>query len=272
MQLFINETSLHGQYSEQAHFFNSLKIFLSSIKRISEIKNEKKIFKSDHFFYYTGIEGTFFESTIRNNPALNQTFVQNLQLLNPKSWQKDQVHDNSCSYEYDNENFVTTSVAEISERALVAQNFYGFLLNFSESKFGNEPSLNILKNKADSIEIDAVVTPEEIESWLINRGFINPGEIYDESSRIAPADFQTVLKDDAIFEKTTYPRNNGRIVHRRKGTNELWVVDSAIKYAGAKAHIEVFDENSRKHLGTSLYNQINLDNRFKVDNRTIDLG
>lgn len=272
MQLFINETSLHGQYNEQAHFFNSLKIFLSSIKRISEIKNEKNIFKSDHFFYYTGIEGTFFESTIKNNPALNQTFVQNLQLLNPKSWQKDQVHDNSCSYEYDNEDFVTTSVAEISERALVAQNFYGFLLNFSESKFGNEPSLNILKNKADSIEIDAVVTPEEIESWLINRGFINPGEIYDESSRIAPADFQTVLKDDAIFEKTTYPRNNGRIVYRRKGTNELWVVDSAIKHAGAKAHIEVFDETTQKHMGTSLYNQINIDDNFKVPKRTINLG
>lgn len=272
MQLFINETSLHGQFNEQIHFFNSLKVFMSSLKRIIEIKNEKETLKSDHFFYYTGIEGSFFDSVIKSNPPLNRIFSENLDKLSPKSWQKDQIHDNSCSYEYNDENFVTTSVAEISERALVAQNFYGFLLNFSESKFGNEPSLNILKNKADSIEIDAVVTPEEIESWLINRGIINPGEIYDETSRIAPADFQTVLKDDAIFEKTTYPRNNGRIVHRRKGTNELWVVDSAIKHAGAKAHIEVFDENSKKHLGTSLYNQINLDDKFKVDNRTIDLG
>lgn len=272
MHLFINEASLHGQYKDNIAFFDSLRVFLSSLKRISEIKNDKNLFKSDHFFYYTGIEGIYLESIIKNNPELNHIFVHNLQLLSPKSWQKEQMHDASCSYEYNDENFVNTSVAEISERVLVVPNFCGFLLNFHESKFGNTLTFKVSKEQAIIIEVDAVITPEEVENWLINNGFINPSEIYDEASRIAPSDFQTVLKNDEVFEKTSYPRNSGRIVYRKKGTNELWVVDNAIKHAGAKAHIEIFDEKSKKHIGTSLYNQINLDVRFKVENRTINLG
>lgn len=242
------------------------------MKKISEIKNARNGFKSDHLYYHTGLEGTHLNTIIKNNPSINQAFVQNLNTLNPKSWQKEQQHNSNCSYEYKDENFVDTSVAEISERRMSEGDFSGFLLNFGDSKFGNEPSLNILKNKTDSIEVDAVVTPEEIENWLIKNGFINPDEVYDESSRIAPADFQTVLNDSDVFEKTNYPKNNGRIVYRKIGTNELWVVDNALKHAGAKAHMEVFDENTKKHLGTSLYNKIDIDVRFKKNERSINLG
>jgi hypothetical protein len=272
MQLFINETSLHSQYSNQNDFINSLKLFISSIKRISEIKNEKFIHKSDHFFYYSGLEGNFFESILKKNPPLNQTFVQNLKLVNPKSWQNDQKHDNTSSYEFNNENFVTTSVAEITERKLIVEDFYGFLINFNESKFGSQPKVGVLKNSKDLIEVDSIVTPEDIEDWLISKGFINPEESYDENSRVPPADYQTVLKDTAIFEKTNYPRNNGRKVYKRKGTNELWVVDNAVKHAGSKAHIEVFDERTKMHIGTSIYNLINIEDRYKVKNRSINLG
>jgi len=271
MQIFINEISLHEQYRDKYHFFDSLKIFISSIKRISEIKNNKNIF-NNYLFWYCGIEGEVFESTIKSNPNLNRAFVENLQKLNPKSWQSDQKHENTSSYEYKNEDLVNTSVAEISERSIIIGDFSGFLLNFSESKFGNGPTINILKNKSDAIEVDSVVTPEEIESWLIAKSLFNPNEVYDENSGIAPADFQTILKDTTIFEKTNYPRNNGRIVYRKTGTNELWTVDSTLKHAGSKAHIEVFDEKTTQHLGTSLYNQDNLNTKFKVKARTINLG
>ncbi|WP_427874053.1 hypothetical protein [Flavobacterium sp. MMS24-S5] len=272
MELFINESSLHGQYNDNNQFFKAFKIFLSSLNKISEIKNHKEIFKSDYFFYFSGIEGIFLESLIKSNPALNQTFAQNLQLLNPKSWQKNQIHIGDCSYEFNKENFVGTTVAEISERSLVTKDFFGFLLNFSESKFGSNDNINVLKNREEKIFIDSVVSSEDIENWLINRGFIIPAEIYDENSRNPPTDYQTVLKDNLIFEKTNYPKNNGRTVYRKKDSSELWVVDSASKHAGSKAHIEVFDEGTRKHLGTSLYNVVKLNTDFKVDNRKIDLG
>lgn len=272
MQIFINETSIHEQYTDKYHFLDSFRIFISCIKRISEIKNDKNIFNNNYLFYFCGIEGEVFQTTLKNDQNLNQAFAQNLQQLNPKSWQNDQKHETTSSYEYEKEDFVNSSVAEISERSILTDGFLGFLLNFSESKFKNDPTISILKNKSDSIEVDSVVTPEAIDNWLIAKGFLNPNEVYDENSRIAPADFQTILKDKTIFERTNYPRNNGRIVYRKIGTNKLWVVDNAIKHAGAKAHIEVFDENSKFHLGTSLYNQDNLDSTFKVDNRTINLG
>lgn len=272
MQIFINETSLHEQYRDRYHFLDSFGIFISSIKRISEIKNKKDVLNSNSLFYCCGLSGEVFQSTIKSNPALNQAFALNLQQLNPKSWQGDQKHETISSYEYNNEDFVTTSVAEISERSIMTDDFSGFLLNFSESKFGEEPTISILKNNSKSIVVDTVITPEAIESWLIAKGFLNPNEVYDENSRIAPADFQTILRDETVFEKTNYPRNNGRIVYRKIGTNELWAVDNALKHAGAKAHIEVFDENTASHLGTSLYNQDRLDTSFKVKNRTINLG
>lgn len=34
------------------------------------------------------------------------------------------------------------------------------------------------------------------------------------------------------------------------------------KHAGSKAHIEVFDETTGKHLGTSLYNEIKINEHF----------
>lgn len=272
MQIFINEASLHEQYRNRYHFLDSFGIFLSSIKRISEIKNKKEVFNSNSLFYCCGLSGEVFQSTIKSNPNLNQAFTLNLQQLNPKSWQSDQKHEAESNYKYKKEDFVTTSVAEIAERKNQDKELTGFLLNFSESKFGDGPTIDVIKDEVETICIDCNITPEDIEQWLIAKKFINPNEKYDEKSGIAPADFQTVLKDDTVFEKTTYPRNNGRIVYRKKGTNELWVVDSALKHAGAKAHIEVFDETTQKHKGTSLYNQINLDDKFKDGKRTINLG
>lgn len=272
MEIFINEASLHKQYLSRNHFLDAFKLFISSIKRINEITNNKDIFKNKDLYYYCGIEGEVFQSTLKNNPSLNQTLVQNLQKLNPKSWQKDQKHLSSSSYEFNDEDFVNTSVAELSERNIIKKNFSGFLLNFNESKFGEKPTISILKDKSTSIDVDTVITPEDIEGWLISKGFINPAEIYSEASQISPSDFQTVLKNHSVFEKTSFPRNNGRIVYRKKGTSELWVVDNSLRHAGSKAHIEVFNENSKKHLGTSLYNQINLDERYKVENRYIKLG
>ena len=272
MQIFINETSLHEQYIEPAHFFDSLKIFLSCIKKIREIQRDKEVFKSNSFFYYTGITGTYFESTLKMNHSLNKAFVQNFQMLNPKSWQKYKIQCDTCSYEFKGENLVGTSVAEITERKCQDKNLSGFLLNFTDSKYGEEPSISILKNKEEAIIVDCIVTSDAFEKWLLENGYIDPEEIYNENSGIAPTDWQTVLRDSSLFEKTNYPKNNGRIVYRRIGTNELWVVDSALKHAGAKAHIEIFNENTKEHIGTSLYSQINLDVRYQKSNRYINLG
>lgn len=272
MQIFINETSLSAQFCDKTLFFDALKLFLSSVKRISEIKNNKDVFKSNYFFYYTGVKDTYLETLLKENPSLNSVFVQNMQQLNPKSWEKQKNHEDHSTYEYLKKNYTGTSVAELAERRIQDSNLLGFLLNFKDSQFGNISKIQIVKNKINEVDLDCVITPDSIDTWLIDNKYINPNEVYDENSDLPPLDIQTVLRDMTIFEITTYPRNNGRIVYRRKGTNELWVVDSAKKHAGVKEHIEVFDETTTKHLGTSIYNEINLNDKYKKKNRTINLN
>lgn len=271
MQIFINETSLNTQFENKHVFFDALKLFLSSIKRIGEIRNDKEILKSNSFFYYTGVKDTYLETLLKENPSLNSAFVQNMQLVNPKNWEKQKIHEDHSTYKFLQDNYTGTSVAELSERKIQKHELLGFLLNFKDSQFGDSPNIQVVKNSNNTISVDCVVSPESIDQWLIDCGFINPNEDYDESSDLPPLDIQTVLRDETIFEKTTYPRNNGRIVYRRKGTHELWTVDSAKKHAGIKAHIEVFDENTTKHLGTSLYNVIQVNDKHKKNDRTINL-
>lgn len=271
MEIFINEASLNNQYAEKIDFIIALKTLLSSIKKISEIKNNKEVFKSDAFFYYTGLKDTHLETILKKNPELNASFVQNLQLVNPKSWEKQKIHESHSKYEFQEINYVNTSVAEFAERKFQNKNFIGFLLNFSNSTFGDSSQIEILKNKIHEISIDCAINPESIENWLIDKKIINPEEIYNENSGIPPLDIQTVLRDNKTFEKTNYPKNNGRSVYRRIGTTELWVVDGAKKHAGSKAHIEVFDETTGKHLGTSLYYEIKINTSFAKKDRSINL-
>lgn len=272
MQIFINETSLNSQFADDIQFFNSLKIFLSSLNKINEIVNNKSVFKSHYLFYYTGIAGTHFETTLKSNHILNTAFSLNLEKANPQIWQNQQLHDNHSTYTFKDIEYVGTSVAELAERKHQDGTLVGFLLNFSDSHFGNDLKIGVLKNMTDSIVIDCAISSESIEQWLIDSGYIDPNEVYDENSGISPTDHQTVLRDTSIFERTNYPRNKGRVVYRRIGTDELWAVDSDNRHANVKAHIEVFNETTGEHIGTSLYNAVEVRTAFKKRNRRIEIG
>jgi hypothetical protein len=273
MQIFINEVSLNNQYDDARDFKLALKTFLSSIKKISEIGNNKKeVFKSDTFFYYTGLlDGTHLNTMLKSNPELNSSFVQNMQLLNPKKWEDQRIHETNSKYEFQGKDYVNTSIAELAERKFQNKDLVGFLLNFSNSIFGDSSRIEIIRDEKSEVSIDCAIYPENIENWLINNNFINVEDEYDENSGIPPTDRQTVLRDTQTFEKTDYPKNNYRTVYRRIGTNELWAVDGAKRHAGSKAHIEVFDEKTGKHLGTSLYNKIEVNHNFAKKDRSINL-
>jgi hypothetical protein len=60
-------------------------------------------------------------------------------------------------------------------------------------------------------------------------------------------------------------------VYKLKDYNQLWVVDGSPKHATNKAHLEVFDATTKKHLGTSIYNKINIDTDYLKPERTINL-
>lgn len=272
MQVFINETSLNDQFADKYSFRAAVKNFIDCIEAISNLKQQMAAYNSDHFFYYTAIKGTIFASSLKADPSINEVFNQNMQRVNLKSWQKEQTHSTEDNYLYEEKSYEGTSVAELAERTHQNNGIKGFLLNFSNSQFGELPQINVIKNTDTTILIDCNYTEDSIEAWLINNGYLNPDEIYNEKSKKAPKDYQTVLKDTSKFEKTAYPKNHGRSVYRLIGTNQLWAVDSSPRHSIGKPHIEVFDEITKKHLGTSLYDQISLDVNFKKSDRTIDLG
>lgn len=273
MQIFINESSLDSQYTNEYDLVTSIKMFLKSINRLSEHKTigQDHFFKSEYLFYSCGFSDTQLGSSLKKNPSINLLFVQNLNKISPKVWQKEQVHDNNSTYEYGLDNYTGYSIAELTERKLRDSELKGLLLNFVNSRFNDLDQLEVVKNKSESTKVDCVTTELDIEKWLIRNSFYDADEDYDINLGLPPRDDQTVLKDKTIFERTSYPKNNGRTVYRRKGHNQLWVVDGSLKHAKSKAHIEVFDETTCKHLGTSLYNKIEVDPEYIGKNRYIRL-
>ncbi|WP_143883541.1 hypothetical protein [Chryseobacterium binzhouense] len=272
MEIFLNESSLDSQYKNEYEFAEAIRFFVSSISRISKhSETQRKTFNSDYLFYRIGFSDTMLGSMLKKNHAINSLFIQNLNLISPKIWQKEQQHDSDILYEYNDIPYQGFSPAELAERKLQNNDLKGFLLNFVNSEFKDFDNIKVIKNKVDTIEIDCVVYESNVEDWLIKNGFYNPDDQYDIKSGIAPRDSQTILKNEKVFVKTNHKRNKGRVVYKKIGTNQLWVVDGSSKHAGVKAHIEVFDENTRKHLGTSLYFEDSLNTNFKVDNREIFL-
>ena len=272
MQIFLNERSVDKQYASHYAFAEAVKEFAKCVQAISELLKDINPFKSQFFFYFEPIKGTHFETALKVDHSVNSIFFNNLQLLNPKNWQDSIEQDAAANYHCLGQNYNGTSVAEIAERKLKSVALKGFLLNFQASPFANNLTVTVVKNEKEKVAVDCHENSEELIDWLKDNDFIVTQPKYDEFSGIAPRDYETVLFNRTVFERTQYPKNNGRTVYRKIGTKELWAVDSASKHAGPKAHIEVFDETTKKHLGTSLYNIDNLDKKEKVVGRTIDLG
>lgn len=266
MQIFINEASLCGQYTCLHHFQEAVKLFVLSLRRIHCIQNDKDVLTSKHFYCSNALSNVLFESALKSDTTLRNGFYENFQRVNPKCWESSKCHEGHCIYDFSGKDYVGTSIAELAERKLRARDLDGFLMNFEDSPFGDSTTIEILKDGKDPISVDCATSPESIEEWLIVHGFLKPDEEYDESSKFPPSDHQTVLRDSNIFVRTNY-LNKGRRVYRRSGTNELWCVDHS--HAGKKAHIEVFDESTKEHIGTSLIHVICLDRSFKKPGRTL---
>jgi hypothetical protein len=270
MQVFINECSIHEQYENDHDFVESVKSFVKSIKYISELKHDKEIFKSDLFFYSKGLKDTHFETSLKKNKSINSLFNENFKLINPKSWDNDLTHKHEDSYIYNNVEYTTTSIAELSERKIIDNLIKGFLLNFTQSIFADKPHIEVLKNNLQPpVIIDCNYDSISIYNWLVENNFIIPSQIYDVTSKFPPTDKQTILNNSALFQLTTFQKNKGRNVYRKIGTNQLWCVDSL--HYGNYAHMEIFNEVDCKHMGTSLYNQDNIDTSRAKSKRVIYL-
>lgn len=265
MQVFINEKSLHGQFTDHT-IEEAIKTLIGSVKTINDLQVDKKVMTSNLFFNYNAIEGTHLGSTLSTNKELQQTFFLNIK--NASKWEDEKVHDSNSSYTHNAINYVETSVAELTERKIQELEIRGVLLNFVDSIFGTALQIEVTKSGSEeATNVDCSFNQDSIIGWLIANNLIDPLEEYDvASARFPPRDYQTVLRDNTLFQPTT-TRNQGRKVYQRIGTGQLWVVDNL--HFGVDAHIEVFDEATRLHMGISSHHLINVDIRYKINGRTL---
>jgi len=265
MEIFINECSL----IEQFHPYNivdSIRVFLKTIEAVNKY-NDKTVFKSSTFISYKAIKDTHIESSLKSDFNLRSVFFQNLK--NATSWESQQIHENESEYIFETINYTGTSVAEIAERKIIEPRGNSILINFIDSVFGDKSEIGVEKNKETTANVNCAYDEDSIIDWLIKIGIIDPYKEYNVNSRLPPLDQQTVLMNPE-FELTRW-KNNRRKLYRRIGTNQLWAVDCSKRHTTQKAHIEIFDENTRKHLGTSIYNKIELNTSYCDLSRTVDL-
>lgn len=87
--------------------------------------------------------------------------------------------------------------------------------------------------------------------YLKERGHIKP--VYNPLSSVPPRDDETILADISLFSETRHSYQR-RKMYRRNGTSELWYVDNC--HFGEDAHIEVFNENTKKQIHVSRIDRI----------------
>lgn len=265
MQVFINEKSLHGQFN--AHTVeNAIRTFINTIQTINDYRLDSRVFTTQYFFNFNAINGVHLNSTLAENQELKNTFFQNLR--GASKWEDQRLHTATSSYLSNDINYVDSSIGELAERKIQNGNLKGFLLNFKLSIFEDVGHIDVLKDGTVNVSVDCTKDEDSIMEWLIRNNYINPQEVYNINSRSSPLDHQTVLRDNAVFQGMAI-RNQGRKVYRKVDTDELWVVDNL--HYGTDSHIEVFHRTSGEHLGTSPYNEIRLETKYKVVGRSITL-
>lgn len=267
MQVFINEKSLQGQFNS-GNVETGIKTFISTIATLEKVKSEITTYKSSIFFNEQAIAGIHLNASLNNNGDLLRGFLNNLK--GAEMWENSQVHDSETIYSWNGNLLTGTSVAEIAERRILNGGLNYIMVNFIDSTYSQNLQITIEKDQVGSIDIESSHNEMTLISWLRSKNLIAKHDEYDESRKIPPIDDQTVLGGPE-FEKTHF-KNKGRRAYRLIGTNQLWAVDASDGHIFGKPHIEVFSEIDGKHLGTSIYDQINLDTSRKVNLRKININ
>ncbi len=265
MEVLVNEDSLHGQYANH-EVIEKLRSFLRLIKKVNQLERPPRLLRSDKLFEAQAIGGVHLGTTLNARKDLLETFLNNFK--NAIRWENEKTHQDQSAYEHENIDYVTRSIAEITERQLVGPNMNRHLLNFPDSKFGTSSKLSIIKDKITTSDLACSFDEESFAEWLIEIGLLDPKRKYDVvNEKRPPMDYQTVLYDKTKFTSIGV-RNQGRKVYSRIGTTELWVVDNL--HFGGAAQIEVFRSTTKEHLGTSPIDRVQPNDKSKVKGRTLD--
>ena len=254
MQIFINESSLNGQYYTKEEFENSLQAITSIFRFLNQKANNEnnQIFGNLQLLAdYEAIKG--FKFIVAYNKTSMQRKQEFLKIVlgqgqgegksRSKNWRSEPIHSSQDSFFYlDIHDVSNTSIAEVTERTLQNPNNNYLLVNFINSIFCVENfqhpdicncfSIPIVKNNSKDVpvKLDSLDNKFAIENWL------------REKQVLKDPDLEDCLKDTARFEKTSIICQ-GKSVYREIATQNLWYLDNL-----HRSHFEIFDPTGKRHI------------------------
>jgi hypothetical protein len=236
MEIFINECSLHGQYSSKYALENAVKQLISVFDAVLPQQNSTDVYQDETVFWYQNvIENQTFQMGFEQlSPPIRNLFrVAVLQRYAPKNWKDTRLH-NSEHFYFHQETVVTdTSIAEIAERNLQHSNRKRLLLNFIESGYAGLSFLPVFKeeiDKGEPIIVDCIENVADFNKWLATL----PSKRNDAFLTGNPTRFQrtsTIVK--------------GATVYLELATDYRWYIDT---FHDTAPHFEVFNAQ-KEHLG-----------------------
>lgn len=245
MEIYINELSLHSQYSSDVEFAEAIKLFMGIFalineKRVNGYKNSNVLLDKNAM-----INEVFAASFDRiRDKSLKIAFRETIfNKNNPKDWQQEKIHDIQQLYycRISNSFVENTTLAEVAERNIVMANTKRILANFCKSHF-TKNTIEIFKNDVEfknPIHIICIDSKDAIEQYF----------------DVAPAD--VLLDDINRFRRTgiVHPKT-GTIIFEEIVTKYWWYFDSL-----HRNHFEVFNPQN-VHLGEgSLDGDLDIDKR-----------
>jgi len=284
MEIFINEVSLEGQYTNELEFVSAIKDFIEIFKLLNRKINNKQVYKEDSklFVNYNAIRESNFSASLNiiKDKSLKQAFIEIVfNKQNPKEWRKEQLHSPDDLFDYLNnetsKNVTDTSLAEVAERSIRNKDSIYLVINFKSSTFNLlHPDIKecctipIIKNNDETqpIKLDGIDSHSALQNWLEIKLSLSRIE-YDFLSRYPPKDQQTILRDTQRFQKTQNIYD-GRSIYRETQNDRYWYVDNF--HYGQASHIEVFNAQGN-HIGESDL-EGNIDETKKDSNKMIDLS
>ena len=256
MEIYINESSLTGQYFSEAEFSAAVIAFMAIFDKV----NEKKLVaykQRNVLLHKKALLESIFPSSLEQlrNKSLKEAFRRLVfNRSNPKDWTLEQLHLASDVFlcpEID-DTVENTVLAEVAERQLQDENdIPRLLINFKSSPFKNN-KIDVFKNDENcenAISLDCTDNHIGFEIWL---------KQYEDAKKA-----KDYLVKSAIFTKTDF-NVQGAAIYRHKQSKQYWYLDNL-----HKTHFEVFNAQ-QEHIGVADL-EGNLDRTKKVKGRTINL-
>jgi hypothetical protein len=258
MEVFLNECSMHGQFSNVTAVGESLIGVNHVLMRIDETEGAKRVYLSSALYLRPAVASQVFSSCLSQMPQKDaRTQFKKLirERLDAVDWNVERMQCD-CMYEWVNEIVSDTSVAELAERLL--QQRTGFLLNFCPSNFPPGKVVVVEKEGGATIVLDSINGVVDFDSW---RGVA----AYNPQCGRTPLDSETVLRDRGRFVRTKL-LNQGRHVYLERKTGFYFCVDNLHEHG---AHLEVFN-SGYEHMGEATLDGVIDESKVDGDKRLDD--